>query len=400
MRLVPFEMERYQSTYEHRVGINLSESGVDPLTTRELVALADQSGALSGSDLEDHIFGTQLGYGQSNGSDQLRERIARLYRGATDDSVLVTVGGAEANFACFWHLAELEGHAAVIVPTYGQVPGLVSSFEGRLTPVPLVEEDDWQPDLAALEAALRAGARFLLVTNPNNPTGATLSEEAMREISSLTDRHGAWILADEVYSGAETGAHVAVGGNGDALAETPSFWGSHERVLVTGSLSKAYGLPGLRVGWAIGPVSLISELWGRTDYTTIAPATLSDTLASVALHPQVRPRIISRTRSIVRSNLEVMREWATSQGDRFSYRAPDAGAICYLRYDTPVNSTAFAELLRTDKDLLVVPGDHFGMDGYLRVGFGNPKTELREGLSLVREAFDQIARTAAPTGVR
>lgn len=391
MRLIPFAMERYQSTYEHRVGINLSESGVDPLSAEALIAMAAETGRAR-QHLTDCILRTQLGYGQSNGSDELRALIAGLYAGAGDDSILVTVGGAEANFACFWHLAESRGHAAALVPTYGQVPGLVSSFSGRITPVPLVEAEGWQPDLAALDRALSAGARFLLVTNPNNPTGAVLSREAMREIVRLTEHHGAWILADEVYSGAETGANADPGGKAPAEEpETPSFWGSHDRVLATGSLSKAYGLPGLRVGWAVGPKETIAELWGRTDYTTIAPAKLSDALAAMALHPEVRPRVIGRTRKIVRSNLGVLEEWVASQGNRFSYRPPDAGAICYLRYDVPVNSTEFAEKLRLEKDLLVVPGDHFGMDGYVRIGFGNPADELRVGLERVREAFDEVA---------
>ncbi len=395
MRLVPFDMERYQSTYEHRVGINLSESGVAPLSTRGLIDLADQSPAFSGGELTARIEDIALGYGQSNGSDELRANIARLYPSANEDSVLVTVGGAEANFASFWHLAEEQGRAAALVPTYGQVPGLVDSFSGQILPVRLIEEEGWQPDLAALEQALKSGARFLLVTNPNNPTGAALSSESMREIARLTELHGSWIIADEVYGGAETGANLSTPLEADALAETPSFWGCHDRVLVTGSLSKAYGLPGLRVGWAVGPEELVAELWGRTDYTTIAPATLSDLLAAVALHPEVRPRVIARTRGIVGANLALIREWADAQGDRFSYRAPDAGAICYLRYNAPVNSTDFAEKLRTEKNLLVVPGDHFGMDGYLRVGFGNPRDELSEGLALIGDAFDEAALAAA-----
>lgn len=371
MRYAPFRMERYQSTWEHRVEINLSESGVHPLTVAELLALA---GADEGVD------GIRLGYGQSNGSDELRARIADLYPGATDASVLVTVGGAEANFTSFWHLMESEGKAAVLLPNYGQVPGLLESFGSRILPVNLVEEEGWQPDLDALASALEAGARFVLVTNPNNPTGAALSPEAMDAVVELTGKHGAWILSDEVYGGAEVEGE-----------RTPSFWGRHDRVLVTNSLSKAYGLPGLRLGWIVAPSELAAELWGRTDYTTISPASLSDHLATLALEPATRKKILERTRGIVRANLGLLREWMDAQEGRFDYRPPDAGAICYVRYDAPVNSTEFAEKLRTEKDLLVVPGDHFGMDSYLRIGFGNPEDELREGLRRIREAFDEVA---------
>jgi len=175
---------------------------------------------------------------------------------------------------------------------------------------------------------------------------------------------------------------------------TPSFWGCHDRVLITNSLSKAYGLPGLRLGWIVGPDDLINELWGRTDYTTICPASVSDALACVALEPRTRALIGERTRGIVRANLGVLEEWMAQQDGRFQYRVPDAGAICYARYDAPINSTDFAEKLRTEKSILVVPGDHFGMDHYLRLGFGNPKDELLEGLRRVREGFDEVCGSA------
>lgn len=372
MRYAPFRMERWQSTYEHRVEINLSESGVHPLSLRELLDLSDFDGSIEDIRFE---------YGQSNGSDALRERIAALYPGATEACVLVTVGGAEANFASFWQLMETEGTAAAVVPTYGQVPGLLETFGNRVVPVPLVEEQGWQPDLDALESALRQGARFVLVTNPNNPTGAVLSGDAMDAIVRLTEQHGAWILADEVYAGAEV--------DGPA---TPTFWGRHDRILATNSLSKAYGLPGLRIGWIVCPPELRDEMWGRTDYITICPATLSDTLAALALEPETRRRILERTRGIVRANLGVLEEWMAAQEGRFRYRPPDAGAICYVRYDDGVNSTRFADVLRREKSVLVVPGDHFGMDRYLRIGFGNPRDELLEGLGRIREAFDEVRR--------
>jgi len=183
MRLVPFSMERYQSIHEHRVRINLTESGVHPLTTAELLDIAAKGLDIEVGGLAKKFVDVRLGYGQSNGSDPLRERIAMLYAGAHEGSILVTVGSAEANFASFWYLLEKVGRAAVVVPTYGQVPGLVESFENRFERVPLIEEDAWQPDLEALEKALQAGARFVLVTNPNNPTGAALSAGAMEEIA-------------------------------------------------------------------------------------------------------------------------------------------------------------------------------------------------------------------------
>jgi len=366
----PFVMERWQSTYEHRVRFNLSESGVHPLSVTELLSLADRS---------PDTLDVRLGYGQSNGSDELRGLIADLYRGATEASVLVTTGGAEANFTAFWELMEPEASVAVMLPNYMQVPGLLESLGARTHPFHLVEENGWQPDLNELERGLRDGARFILVTNPNNPTGAVLDDTSMSGIVQLADRYGAWILADEVYRGAEF--------NGP---ETPSFWGLHDRVLVTNSLSKAYGLPGLRIGWLLGPPEMMEALWGRKDYTTITVASLSDTLARVALEAPTRRKILARTRNILTTNFGLLSKWMDVQEGRFMYRPPDAGAICYTRYGPSINSTEFAESLRTETDLLVVPGDHFGMDHYLRLGFGLPAPELEGALDRLATAFDSV----------
>lgn len=372
MDLIPFRMERYQSTYEHRVRYNLSESGVHPLTVRELLDLA-------GGDPAD-VLDLRLGYGQSNGSDALRERVAALYEGATAANVVVTTGGAEANFTCFWHLASPgASRAAVMVPNYGQVPGLLETFGAEILPFRLREEEGWAPDLGALEAAVgEGGARIVLVTNPNNPTGRALTGPDMDRIVEIADGHEAWILADEVYRGAEAEG-----------PETPTFWGRYDRVLVTHSLSKAYALPGLRLGWVLGPADVVDDLWARTDYTTISPATTSDALATLALAPGTRGRILERTRRIVRENRDLTLDWCREHG--FAVHPPDAGAIAYLRYDAPVGSTELAERLRTEKDVLVVPGDHFGMDRYLRIGFGLPREELLEALGRVAEAFDEAA---------
>lgn len=370
MKYHPFVMERWQSTYEHRVRFNLSESGVHPLSVTELLLLGG---------VQPDTLDVRLGYGQSNGSDELRELIADLYLGATGGSVLVTTGGAEANFTALWELIEPGASVAAMSPNYMQLPGLLETLGIRIHPFHLVEESGWQPDLNELEQGLKDGARFILITNPNNPTGAVLDEASMSGIVSLADRHGAWILSDEVYRGAELEG-----------PETPSFWGLHDRVLVTNSLSKAYGLPGLRIGWVLGPAEMMESLWGRTDYTTIAPASLSDKLARVALEPGTRLKILARTRKILTNNMAILSSWMDGQEGRFTYRPPDAGAICYTRYLTPINSTEFAEILRADMDLLLVPGDHFGMDRYLRLGFGPPAPELEEALERLSTAFDAV----------
>ena len=367
MEFTPFQMERWQSTWEHRVDYNLSESGVHPLTVGELLALGGPAADLSS---------VRLGYSQSNGTDELRALIASLYPGASDRSVVVTIGGAEANFVGFWELAQPGKPAAVMLPNYMQVPGLIRNFQGGSMPFHLREETGWRPDLSQLESALRAGAGFILVTNPNNPTGVALTPGEMDDIVTLADRHGAWILSDEVYRGAELGTDPV-----------PSFWGRYDKVLVTNSLSKAYALPGARLGWVVGPEDVAERLWARTDYTTIAPPSVSDALARIALSPDVRPRILERTRRIIRHNIGLLANWVESGDGLFSFTPPDAGAIAMVRYHADIPSLDLAERLRVEQNLLIVPGAHFGIESTMRLGYGPPADELLAGLDRLRDGF-------------
>ena len=150
--------------------------------------------------------------------------------------------------------------------------------------------------------------------------------------------------------------------------------------MVTNGLSKAYGLPGLRLGWIAAPPEIAARLWSYRDYTTIAPGTLSDLIAQLALVPETRERILARTRNILRTNYPLLETWLREHGETFTLSEPHAGAIAFLRYQLPINSTALVERLLHEKSVLIVPGDHFGIDQHLRVGYGSPAEYLRDGL--------------------
>jgi len=265
-----------------------------------------------------------------------------------------------------------------VLPTYMQTWGLARTFGCVVREIRLREELGWQPDPAEIDAAIVQGTRLVVVTNPGNPTGAVLASEAAERLARRADAVGAWLLADEVYQGAERASG----------APTPSFWGRAERVVVVNGLSKAYGLPGLRIGWCVASAAHAAELWARKDYTTIGPTVMSDALATIALDPAVRKRIFERTRGILRTNWAIMDEWLRGRNGEFAYRAPDAGAIVWARYRADASSSALAEMLRAEHDVLIVPGDQFGMDGYVRLGFGLPTDELRHALERVAAAFD------------
>ncbi len=371
MRFVPFELERWQSTWENRVRYNLSESGVHPPSIQELLALAD---AAAGPLLD-----VRLGYSQSNGTDRLRERIARLYPGASPEQILVTTGSSEANFLICWRLLEPGDRVAVMLPNYLQTWGLAQNFGAQVRGFALQGEAGWEPVAADVETAIAPGTKLVVVTNPHNPTGHILSPAMRQLIVARAAAAGAWILADEVYQGAERDGPT-----------TPSFWGSYERTIVVNGLSKAYGLPGLRIGWIVGPPGVAAEAWARHDYTTIGPAGASDHLASVALEPRVRDRLLERTRRILKANYPVLEAWLRGFGDTFTWHPPEAGAICLVRYRHGVDALTLVEQLRAQHGVLLVPGEHFGLARHLRFGFGEAAAHFREALAATERGLKQV----------
>ncbi|MEW5982713.1 MAG: aminotransferase class I/II-fold pyridoxal phosphate-dependent enzyme [Acidobacteriota bacterium] len=379
MRVPLFAMERMQSTYENLVDFNLSESGVHPMRVEELVVdAADRSALLA----------QELVYPQSNGTIPLRERIAAMYPGATIDNIEVTNGGSEANFVTLWHLVEAGDEVVIMVPNYGQTLGLAEGFGATLRPWPLRFSESarrWVADIDHLRRLVTSRTRLILICNPNNPTGARYGEEFLDGVCAIAGRVGAWVVSDEIYRGAEVDG-----------VETPTAWGRYERVIITSGLSKAYGLPGLRIGWIASTPELVGATWSHHDYTSIGPGAISDRLAIAALEPPVRARILDRTRRILRTNLPVIADWLDHHPERFSYVPPDAGAIVYVRYHDPVNSTALVDRLRVEKSVLIVPGDHFGMDGYLRIGFGSETTYLRSALDRVTALLNEDAGSGVP----
>ncbi len=367
----PFDMERMMSKWENVVEYNLSESGVHPITVRELV---------DDPALIEDLLTTGLNYPQANGIIELREHIAALYPGATPDNVLVTVGCAEANFITLEALLAPGDEIVVMLPNYMQIWGAAQNFGMQVKAFHLREDLGWAPDLDELNHVVSERTKMIAVCNPDNPTGYILTEEEMDAIVATAERVGAWLLADEVYSGAERLTDT----------QTPSFWGRYDKVLAMNSLSKAYGLPGLRLGWVVAPVDTVEEIWARHDYIIIGATMLANKLAAIALSPQVRPRLIQRGRDYIRRGFPILDGWLESHEGVFSLVPPQAAAIAYVRYHLDINSTQLVERLIHEKSVFIAPGDHFAMDHYLRISFGLPPDYLRAGLDRIHELIVEL----------
>jgi aspartate/methionine/tyrosine aminotransferase len=375
MSFQQFDMERYQSTFEHEVLFNLSESGVEPLTLAELLELSNTS--------TESFLATSLEYNHSRGTPLLRDRIAAIYPGARPQNVIVTNGGAEANYVLTWGLLSAGDELVFQTPNYMQVGSLSTNFGVNVRAWPLREDLGWLPDPDELDELVTEKTKAILVTNPNNPTGSILPESTMDAIVAAAERVGAWLIVDEIYRGAEFDDR-----------ESATFWGRSDRVLVTAGLSKAYGLPGLRLGWALVPEDLVEGLWAHKDYTTISMGTMSDRLAIAALHEDVRPKIRARTRGILNTNWKVIEAWLRERSDAFEWIDPKAGAIVYARYDLPIESMALAERLRTEADCLIVPGAHFDMEPYVRMGFGPDTSKLKTALERCAMVVDPLRQSS------
>ena len=372
MSFKPFELERLLSDWEQKVEFNFAESGVHPVKLSELIEMAG---------VELNLFlETPLNYPEVNGDLALRKRIADLYAETDVNNILVTVGASEANYILARTLIEPGDDIAVMRPTYMQFSGAAENLGANVRSFSLDGENKWALDLQELERAITAKTKVIAVVNPNNPTGKILSPVEMDAIVSAAERCGAWLIADEVYGGAER----------ESEQETSSFYGRYEKVVVVNGLSKAYGLPGLRIGWVVAQNFLINELWKRHEFTTISSSMLGNRLAEIALRPAVRIQLLARTRKLVGEGFLTLKSYLNEYPGVFSVVPPMASALSFVRYNLSLNSTEFAHKLRKEKSVLMVPGDCFDLDRHLRISSALPEAYLREGLSRMNEVVADI----------
>ena len=202
----------------------------------------------------------------------------------------------------------------------------------------------------------------------------------LKAIAEVAQDANAWVLSDEVYRGAELTGPL-----------TPSMLELYDQTLVTSGLSKAYGLPGLRIGWVVSPrKEFIYDLWSLTDYTSIAPSSLSDYLATIALQPKTRQQILERTQGILRKNWPIVQKWLNTHETLLTCIPPKATAICLPKYHANIESEKLAHRLIQEKSVLVPPGDHFQMPRHLRIGYGYNTDKLTTGLGHIADLLQAL----------
>ena len=364
MKIREFGVETWMNRWETRCRYNLAETCVESLTVDQLLGLA----GIDGSAFLAELRGLRLTYGAIEGSDRLRDAIAALYDGVPRERVVVAHGAIGANHLVYEALVEPGDRVISIVPTYQQHTSIPESLGATVLALPLREADGWRLDLDELRRLAAGGARLISLANPNNPTGALLDEADLREIAAIADAAGAWVLCDEVYRGIDQ----------EGSGTTPSIADLYPRGIAVGSMSKAFSLAGLRLGWIVAPAEVTRAVTVHRDYNTISVGMVDDLLAAIAL--EHRDAILARNRAIVRGNLAALDAWVAAE-PAISFLRPRGGTIALLRYAIDLPSEALCTRLIEERGVLFTPGSAMDMEGYLRIGYANNPQVLADGLA-------------------
>ncbi len=362
MKIRDFGVEIWMNRYENHCEWNLAETCVESLTVAELLEMAGKTDTILAE-----LLPLKLTYGAIEGSERLRGQIASLYAKQAIENVVTTHGAIGANALVHETLVEPGDRVISVLPTYQQHYSIPESYGADTQILKLTEETGFLPDLEQLQRLAIPGTKLIAINNPNNPTGALMDCGYLEKIVGIARGCGAWILCDEVYRGTDQ--------EGDGL--TASIADLYEKGVSTGSMSKTFSLAGLRLGWIVAPPELIHAVSIHRDYNTISVGMLDDHFAAMAL--ENRHKILARSRSITRTNLAVLSDWVDSE-PRISWVKPHSGTTALLKYDLPMTSEAFCLGLLERTGVMLTPGSAMEMEGYLRIGYANSESILREGL--------------------
>ena len=367
MRIDEFGLERYFAEHEFKVKHLLSASDCESLSLTELLGMASPEAAGLWHEL-------RLGYTESQGHPLLRAAIAQLYGSVRPDGVVVAAP-EEAIFVAMHALLEPGDHVVVLAPAYQSLHEVARSIGCNVTRWPLSAEGGrWALDLGALDLAARPDTRMIVVNFPHSPTGFQPSRAELDTIVALAGARGAWLFSDEMYRLLEL----------DPADRLPPAADLYERGISLSGMSKAFGLPGLRIGWlAARAPGLPARFLALKDYTTICNGAPSEVLALVGL--QARERILARNLAIVRANIDAAERFFAAHAARIEWLAPRAGSVAFPRWRGEGTADDLCRLLLDGKGAMLAPGSLFDAPAHVRIGLG--RRDLPAGLALLGEVL-------------
>lgn len=369
MRLAPVLLEEWMRLYYFAAEIDLGSSGVENFSIADLRRLLG-----FGLDEIDRLV---LRDSESLGGPGIRRALAGRFLGGRIDRVLVTHGSSEAIYLILGTLLSAGDEVVVLDPCYPQHFGIAEALGCRLVRWPLRFERGFRPDLEEMRRLVRPGTRMVIVNFPNNPTGATLRPAELDELVRRVEEVGALLVWDGAFSELTYDA--------PALPE-PAL--ASDRVLSIGTLSKAYGLPGLRVGWCLAAPELLRQMIQTRDHVTLHLSPLVELVAEKAIDGG--DVLVGMRREQARHNRGVLAAWVAQQEGRVEWVPPEGGVTAFARLPRVPDVEAFCHRLAAEHKLLLVPGACFGRPQHVRLGFGDATAGFEEGLGRLSRALAAV----------
>lgn len=373
-----FDLEVFFSRWEFSAKHHMTASDVESLSLAELLAMASADDRAAWESL-------RLGYTETWGKPSLRAAVAATYDSMEVDNILCLAGAGEGLYIVARTLLGRDDHAIVPTPNYQSaetVPLSVCEVSG-VALEPDAGKGGWRIDLERIKSLIRPNTKLLSINFPHNPTGMLLSAGDLNALVALCREHGIYILSDEVYRGVELDP-------GDRMSQIADVY---ELGISLNVMSKAYGLPGLRIGWvASRDLELLQRFERYKHYLSICNSAPSEALAEIAL--KARDTILSRNRGLLLDNVAQLEALFDDYPGLVEWRRPGGGCVAFPRYTGPGTSEAFCRSLLGESGVLLLPSSIYRSeltdvpDDRFRIGFGRGDV-FREGLAAMRAHFEQ-----------
>jgi aspartate/methionine/tyrosine aminotransferase len=376
MKIEPFSLERWLTAHELHVEYDIAESGIYPLTVRELLALEPET---EREGMLERLLDLRLGYSEATGTHELRSLLAETYDDCGPENILVTTGAIEANFLLFNVLLEPGDHVVAPYPAYQQLYSVPRALGCDVDLWPIRPETGFHYDVVELERVVRSRTRLIVINSPHNPTGAMLSPGDTQRVYNIAESVGALVLSDEAYR------WLTIPG-GPPFA--PPAFNLGPQGISVGTLSKPFGLPGLRLGWMAAPAEIAAACWSMRDYVSLSPGKLNDALAILAIRH--RHKIFERNQAIITTNLCTANNWVAQHPGILSWTPPRGGLLALLRYELAIPSLDLANKLAEEYSVMLAPGSAFGYEHHLRIGIGQEPSVFATGLERASACFAEL----------
>lgn len=389
VKIEDFAVEQWMDKYELTARYNIAETCCASISVDDLRALSEDKE----TDPLGQLQSTKLTYGSIRGSASLRETLSNLYSAKTParlpkDNILITAGAIQANFLVLYSLVGPGDHVICHYPTYQQLYSVPASLGAEVSLWKSNEANEWQLDIEELKGLIRPNTKMIIINNPQNPTGAIIPHDTLKSLINIARETSIILFSDEVYRPL---FHNISPMDPQFPPSLLSF--GYEHTIATGSVSKAYSLAGLRVGWiASRSHSLIEACANSRDYTTISVGQIDDAVASFALAPECIHNLLKRNLELARTNLAILEKFIDSHRWACEWVKPKAGTTAFVRFTKmgkPINDVVFCETLQEKSGVMFVPGSRcFGageeFQGYVRIGYVCETEVLEKGLEALR----------------